>query len=219
VTLQVCVYDIDLDVPDDALPGVDAMLPSDERAGSAPARVARLAVRSILGERLAIAPEAVVLSRRCARCGHPAHGRPELVGSDQISFSMSHSGSVALVAVTTAAVPIGVDVETQRPRRDLDALAARVLGPGQLVEWRARPPGEQLAGFLREWTAKEAYLKAIGLGIVTRLADVDSQPAGWASVEIPVVGAIATLAVQAEPVAIERSVWRIPVSASGGTAG
>ena len=132
---------------------------------------------------------------------------------------MSHSGSVALVAVAAGGVPIGVDVEVVRSRRNLDALAARVLAPDVYDRWRARPDDERLRAFLQEWTAKEAYLKAIGVGIVTRLAAVDPRPPQWSNTEIEVPHAIAHVAARAHSLKIERVRWNPWATANDEIAG
>ena len=54
----------------------------------------------------------------------------------------------------------------------LEALAARVLCEDEHAAWLESAPPEQLHAFLELWTAKEAYLKAIGTGITRPLRDV-----------------------------------------------
>ena len=50
------------------------------------------------------------------------------------AFSLSHSQSFAVIAVATGA-RVGVDIEVERPRARLDALAARVLGSEEHADW------------------------------------------------------------------------------------
>ena len=145
--------------------------------------VAHGAVRSILGARLGIEPAAVEISRRCARCGDPAHGKPEVIGPDPppaapVSFSLSHSEALAAVAVVAGA-SVGIDIEVERPRTRLDALAERVLASEAHADWLELEPAARLHAFLEQWTAKEAYLKAIGAGITMPLRDVPVEPEGW----------------------------------------
>lgn len=65
-------------------------------------------------------------------------------------FSLSHSGGLALCALSHA--PVGVDVEVVRPRRS--GLPQRVLSPGELAcfdgSWE---------DFYRLWTLKESWCK------------------------------------------------------------
>jgi phosphopantetheinyl transferase len=60
----------------------------------------------------------------------------------------------------------------------LEKLAARVLDPDTLSSFTAADDSQRLVTFLRAWTEKEAYLKAIGLGIATDLRAV-TVPEGW----------------------------------------
>ncbi len=115
----------------------------------------------------------------CAQCGDPAHGRPVLVGGER-SFSVSHSGDRLVVATAEPAVRVGIDVEVVRDRPRLDALAHRTLDEHAYAAWCTAPESGRLTDFLRAWTAKESYLKAIGLGIATPLRDVPARPAGFA---------------------------------------
>jgi 4'-phosphopantetheinyl transferase len=190
--VTVSVWTVDLDQPLAVVDELRGALDDDEVRAAAARRddtvrnryvVAHGAARSILGARLGVAPGAVEISRRCARCGDPGHGKPEVVGTgaiaaDQVSFSLSHSEALAVVAVVSGA-RVGIDIEVERPRARLGALAARVLDPEAHAEWLDLEPDLQLHAFLEQWTAKEAYLKAIGAGITVPLRDVPVEPEGW----------------------------------------
>jgi 4'-phosphopantetheinyl transferase len=188
----ISVWTIDLDQPRAVVDALRASLDETEVVAAAARRddtirnryvVAHGALREILARRLATTPGAVVISRRCNRCGDPTHGKPEVPGS-AISFSLSHSQSFAVVAVATGA-RVGVDIEVVRPRARLDALAHRVLSPEEHADWLDFPPTAQLRAFLERWTAKEAYLKAIGTGISVPLQDVPLEPEGWSVISFP----------------------------------
>jgi 4'-phosphopantetheinyl transferase len=185
-----------------ANPAADAVLSPEERTGSPAVRTARAAARVLLAPVVGLDPAAVPLVRSCERCGHPTHGRPRIAGFDHVSFSLSHSGPEGLVAIGTN-VSVGVDLEARRPRARLRDLAQRIMTPAQFAAWEPLDPDARLDEFLRVWTAKEAYLKAIGLGIVTRLAAVPVEPDGWhvAPVVAP-PGFVAALATDAR-VAVE----------------
>lgn len=186
---SVRVVRVDLDLPAPAIARFDARLPEAERAGSAAVRVLRATTRDVLAETVGVdTPEALAISRCCRHCGHPTHGKPVLVDAPDVSFSVSHSGTIGVIAIADGGVHVGVDIERVRPRHNLAGLAARTLDAEQLAAWRAAPEAEQLADFLRVWTAKEAYLKGLGRGITVRLSEVPAQPAGW-SVEPLVVAA------------------------------
>lgn len=88
-------------------------------------------------------------------------GRPCLAPPLQ-GFSVSTASREGWVALALAGSPVGVDVEriglAQEP-------AWNVLSPAEQAELRRRPMGDQWPAFLTLWTAKEAYLKAVGLGL------------------------------------------------------
>ena len=171
--------------------------------------LAAAVARSVLAAALDIEPGAVEISRRCAHCDHPEHGKPFVVGVPDLSFSVTHSGAFALVALAERAV-VGIDAETVHPRAHLDRLAERVLDADALAAWAKAPAAEQLTQFLRAWTAKEAYLKAVGLGIATKLRDV-TLPPGWTMQAVDDLPSyIATVAVD-QVARVETTDWE-PVS-------
>lgn len=99
-----------------------------------------------------------------------ACGRPELADRDDLWFSLSHSGPWIVCAV--AAHPVGVDVEL--PRGNTLAVARRFFSPEEIVQLREE------TDFLRLWTAKEAFLKALGCGLTIPLDSfrVELRPEG-----------------------------------------
>jgi phosphopantetheinyl transferase len=214
------VFSFDLDVPAGVAADLDAMLPAPERDAPPLVRVARGATRMLLAYELETEPGTLMISRNCARCGHPSHGRPEVVGAD-ISFSLSHSGAFAMLACAAGGIRVGVDVEGVQARTRLDALAARVLSEPEHAAWSAIPDErDRLLAFLRAWTAREAYLKALGIGIVTRLRDIPARVDGWRTDEIDVGEAwIAALAVDRTDIAVTQ-VTTAPIATwNGGTGG
>ncbi len=104
----------------------------------------------------------VALKRSAERLGVelPALEKEESgapIPAEGIHWSISHkSGCVAAVAAPVAA---GIDIEKIRPVKE--GLAERIADPD---EWRLFA-GEGISDFFRCWTAKEAVLKAAGVGI------------------------------------------------------
>ena len=157
--LDVSVWTVDLDQPLAVVDALRAHLDDDRGArGREPPRTTRCATATssrtarcatILGARLGVAPGAVVFDRRCARCGDPeprqARGRDRRDRRRSgCEFSLSHSESVAVIAVVTGA-RVGVDIEVERPRRRLDALAARVLASEDHADWLDLPASRAAA--------------------------------------------------------------------------
>lgn len=128
------------------------------------------------------------------------HGKPGLVPEQRAcapAFNLSHSGSLALLAVSEDAGLLGVDIEFHRPVRNFQGLATRNFAPPEA----ARLPGlegAELAGeFYDLWTLKEAFVKARGDGLSQSLADF------WFSFDRPA----ARLCFEAMP-ALEPESWR-----------
>jgi 4'-phosphopantetheinyl transferase len=113
-------------------------------------------------------------------------GRPSVLGDSRLSFSLTHAGARAAVAVG-AGQALGLDLEPVRPERDSLSLARRFFGPAE-TEWLAGlPPGERAAGFAALWTVKEAVLKARGCGLTEpmRSVEVELEPSGPVRVHGP----------------------------------
>lgn len=91
------------------------------------------------------------------------NGKPRLAGG-QLEFNLSHSGDLALIAVSRER-SVGVDVEQVEPARDLLTLAERVLGAEEVARVRAAAPAERAAVFYDAWVRHEARLKCLGTGL------------------------------------------------------
>jgi len=99
-----------------------------------------------------------------------ARGKPMLDAPGAPSFNVSHSGGLALIAVTRAA-RIGVDVETIRTTPRLEDIATRFFAPAEAAALRALPDDERADAFHACWTRKEAFVKAEGSGIAHAMAE------------------------------------------------
>jgi 4'-phosphopantetheinyl transferase len=92
-------------------------------------------------------------------------GKPALPGSaPPIRFNLSHSGDLALVAVT-ARSEVGIDVELVDSRRDVVALVPHALDRDSGAAVLAAPPHERLAAFYQAWVRREAIAKCSGEGL------------------------------------------------------
>ncbi len=88
--------------------------------------------------------------------------KPRLAGGD-LRFNMAHSGGVALYAFARD-FEVGVDVEEALPDFDWEEVAGAYFAPREIALIRAAGRRARRA-FYRMWTAKEAILKASGVGI------------------------------------------------------
>lgn len=90
-------------------------------------------------------------------------------GSPPIAFSLSHTRDLVACAVGEAE-EVGVDVEPiDRPRNDVDKLAERYFAAREVDGLRALPEAERRVRFTDLWVLKEAYIKAIGVGLAQPL--------------------------------------------------
>ncbi len=90
-------------------------------------------------------------------------GKPALVSHPTLHFNLSHARDRMAVAVSDR--PAGVDLERMDRATDMIALAERFFHPHEAACLRAAAPADQPRLFFRWWTAKEALLKAWGVGL------------------------------------------------------
>jgi len=119
------------------------------------------ALRRILARYLEIAPDQIEFEV-------DAYRKPSLRGATSLSFNLSHSEELALVAVTRGR-QIGVDVEFVRPIDEMEALVERFFTREENWEFSRLDAQARTEAFLRLWTRKEALLKAMGPGLHTPL--------------------------------------------------
>lgn len=115
-----------------------------------------------------------------------AHGKPCFAGpSDTVRFNVSHSGSLALIAVARDR-EVGVDIEQVRSDIDHLAIAARFFTREEHAELSALPGGSVARAFTTSWVRMEAYLKARGEGIGARMPQFHARPdvALWRLVDL-----------------------------------
>lgn len=146
-----------------------ATVSADERARAIRLRVEvdrtrfllrRQALRAILSAYTGVPPHELVFD--VDRFGKPAWAAP--LGAAGLSFSLSHSGGVALLAVARDG-RLGVDIEVLRPLPDVDVIARRMFSPAEYEALAAESAADRCPAFLRVWTCKEAVVKALGGGL------------------------------------------------------
>lgn len=151
-----------------------------ERRPSARRALRRVLARYLDGED----PERIEL-----RSGE--RGKPALAGREpSLRFNLSHSGGLALVAVTRER-EVGVDVERADRERDVLRLAEVGLDAGEAAAVRAAPAGERASAFYDAWVRKEAVAKCHGVGLGAplppapiRVSALDASPGYAAAVAV-----------------------------------
>jgi 4'-phosphopantetheinyl transferase len=116
----------------------------------------RWLLRKVLAHYTEIAPENLLFE-------YTPKGKPFLTQGN-ISFSLSHSGHWAVLAVGQQDW-LGVDIEVSRSTRDLPGIAQGFFHPDEFKQLTLMPVVEQADYFYRLWTLKEAFFKALGTGI------------------------------------------------------
>jgi 4'-phosphopantetheinyl transferase len=106
-------------------------------------------------------------------------GRPSVLDAGDLSFSLTHAGSDAAVAIAAGAA-LGLDLEPVPSERDALPIARRFFTETEQEWLSGLPPGDRCAGFAALWTVKEAVLKARGCGLTESLSsvEVEMDPSG-----------------------------------------
>jgi len=113
------------------------------------------------------------VNAKIVRLSAAPNGKPFMEGQDGpagIRFSCSHSDSWGLIAIGRGC-ELGVDLERRRPLADLLDLANACFSDQEIGEFRGIPEALKPHCFFDAWTRKEAFLKAIGLGLSFALKD------------------------------------------------
>lgn len=153
----------------------------DDRApGQPPATPAALRLRAhrflrgVVASRLDVPAQDIIIDRgACPACGAP-HGAPEVArpGASGLQISLSYSRGRCLVGISGAG-PIGVDIQAVTSAARAERLAERILSPGEAAMLERPSAAPHARRVLGSWARKEACLKAVGLGIVLPMRDVD----------------------------------------------
>ncbi|MDE2985414.1 MAG: 4'-phosphopantetheinyl transferase superfamily protein [Gemmatimonadota bacterium] len=211
-----------LDVPDSVTAAARSLLSRDERARAdrfvydrhrRRYTVAQAHLRRVLAGLTGIRPEKIGF-----RFGK--HGKPFLRTGP--SFNQSHSGERIMIAVS-ARGRLGVDIEEIRVVKYLLAIADKNFGADEAAQLHSAAGHERQELFFRLWTRKEAFLKALGVGLthplrtfsvdpspgaergLLRVEGLGEDPAHWHVGGVPcALGAKAALAVDCPRIAVER---------------
>jgi 4'-phosphopantetheinyl transferase len=118
-------------------------------------------LRAVLSRYLGIGPDDVALSR--SETGKPSL-KKELQGQIAITFNMSHAHGRSLIAVSKGQ-EVGVDLERIRSDVEVAKLSERYFAPSEHATIMQSTQEQRAARFFRYWVAKEAVLKAQGIGL------------------------------------------------------
>jgi 4'-phosphopantetheinyl transferase len=157
-------------------------------------------LRALLGRYLGLDPRALDFSLG-------EHGKPSLdtPGAGSLQFNLSHSGNLALYAVSQAGA-VGIDVETARRRANEPGIAARVLGDAEAERLRGLDPETRTREFLRAWVLHEAAIKCRGAGLGRPSAGSIPREQWTAELDVG-PRAAAAVVVEGRPAALELWEW------------
>jgi 4'-phosphopantetheinyl transferase len=145
------------------------------------------------------------------------YGKPEIdpaQNRERLCFNLSHTRGLAACAVAVDR-DLGLDAEALDNVLDGTAVANRYFAAAEVELLRGVDAGLRSDAFVRLWTLKEAYVKATGRGLSSRLdsfsfklepvsiffdPDVADDPASWQFVQQrPTASHLMALAVRREP--------------------
>ncbi len=115
----------------------------------------------MLSRYLGVDPVRVTLYR--SAIGKPFLTR-ELRDRSAITFNLSHAHDRALIAISKAQ-EVGVDLEFVRSHVEVAKLSERYFTRSEHTAIMQAPEDQRVPRFFRYWVAKEALLKAQGIGL------------------------------------------------------
>lgn len=160
-TVHLWYLSLDIKAQDD----LGAWLSEDEQIRAAQFRfpvhrrrymVARCALRRVLAGYLNTLPEKIVFQ-------YNRFGKPFL-DDEELQFNVAHAGDVAVMAFASGC-RVGVDVERVRVDIMEENIAEHFFATGEVDALQALPVEKRPEAFFHCWTRKEAYIKAIGMGL------------------------------------------------------
>jgi 4'-phosphopantetheinyl transferase len=94
------------------------------------------------------------------------HGRPEIAtaGVPDIRFNLTHTDGLS-ACVVTLGNSCGIDSEKLMARHNPGGVARRMFSAAEYATLQKLEGDSFLDYFYRHWTLREAYVKAIGIGI------------------------------------------------------
>lgn len=124
-------------------------------------------LRKLLSNYLSTSPRALQFQ-------YSEYGKPDLAaqGSGRIGFSLSYSDNVAIFAFTQK-TELGIDIEHVRQVPEMEQLVQRFFSARENLSFASVPKSQKEEAFFNCWTAKEAFIKAVGAGLSYPLKEFD----------------------------------------------
>ena len=176
-TNEVHLWVVFLDQPDPLLQGLHKTLSDDEceRADRFVFQkdrnrfiVGRGVLRVVLGRYLKTAADSIIFR-------YGIRGKPEVANAPAgniLYFNLSHSEGLGLFAFSRRD-NVGVDVEYIRDVPEMEKIVDRFFSEKEAEKFRTLPKNKKREAFFDGWTRKEAYVKALGDGLLMPLNSFD----------------------------------------------
>jgi 4'-phosphopantetheinyl transferase len=165
------IWQADLTLPSEVWPVAEATLAPAEQARQA--RLRTPAQRQTYGRAHAFLRATLALytaqPARSLSFSATSHGKPQLADAT-LHFNLSYRAGRALLAVSDAG-PVGADVEQLLLLPDAEALVKDLFSADEQVLLRTTTPASYWPFFYTIWTRKEAYAKALGMGLAMSFAE------------------------------------------------
>lgn len=179
----------------------------------------RAFLRRLLDDLLGVGPQNI-------RFQYLPHGKPTLVreqNANGLEFNLSHSGETAVCALSYRC-RVGIDIERDRDINGWEHIAQRYFSEEELDTLMNLIPAMRPTAFLRTWTSKEAYVKALGRGLSYPLREFSipssrswpalvydrhdpKQTGRWSFHPIGLEGYIGTVAVEDCEISVKQYAW------------
>jgi 4'-phosphopantetheinyl transferase len=183
--------------------------------------VGRGVLKRIISTYLALSPGEL-------RFTYNEYGKPA-VSEDQndraINFNLSHSGELALYAITKRR-GVGIDIEYIREDFATLEIAEHFFSKDEVRSLKAAPIDQRTKAFFNCWSRKESYIKAIGMGVsfpldgftvslapneapaLLNVGSDESEPSRWRMHELKAgEGYAASIIVENPPVTLRQWQW------------
>jgi 4'-phosphopantetheinyl transferase len=171
---EIHLWRVDLEMPEEKINQLFEILNKDEQTRAnrfhfphdrAHFIVARGVLRKLLGEYIAVVPEQVQFN-------YNEFGKPFLLQKPTLQFNLSHAQNKALIAITAASA-VGVDIEYVERDIDIDGIAQRFFSKHEHQQLQTLYSEEKRQAFFKGWVCKEAFLKALGMGLSYSLEKIE----------------------------------------------
>jgi 4'-phosphopantetheinyl transferase len=158
------VWCVRLDAPEFQYDATAATLEPWERQRAARMRAGGRAWAAAHGARREILASYLDVPAGALRFSAAESGKPRLAGVPGMEFSFARTDGLAVLAVASDR-EVGVDVERENSRTDIDLVAREFLPPGVAAALERLPAHGRRSAFFRAWVRHEARLKLHGEGL------------------------------------------------------